>query len=303
MVWDRLLESLRAALALLLGRLWGEPYASVMKAALELRYRCRGTRYTLPPCRATVPLLWPPNQPQSAHPLAVCFVACLCHLARSLLPYHYSLAHAMYSTGRLWMRALAAAYPDEPAALTQASQWLDGALLVAPILTNTSRSDVHLPAGTWFGFNTSKMLRGPANVSSVASLTEVPIFAPAGAVVPLAPAGLQYTQALPGGPLEVQVYAGSDGDFVLVEDDGETRAYERATAGTRTTTFRWCDRTHTLSWHVEEGEMQTSTHAFTHAFTHVRVVLFSLGETRTSEVQLLGRGGHATLRPRGRLEE
>ena len=57
-------------------------------------------------------------------------------------------------------------------------------------------------------------------------MTEIPAFVRPGAIVPLAPV-IQYTDALPGGPLEVQVYAGADGSFMLIEDDGETTAYEK----------------------------------------------------------------------------
>ena len=45
-----------------------------------------------------------------------------------LLPYHYSLAHRMYQTGKLWMRPIVAEFPDDSAAAPLTSQWLDGEL-------------------------------------------------------------------------------------------------------------------------------------------------------------------------------
>ena len=102
-------------------------------------------------------------------------------------------------TGRV-----AAAFPDDPVAALSASQWLDGPLLVAPVLGEDSQRSVYLPAGTWYAFNTTDVSTGPTTLTGAAPLSEVPVFAPPGAVVPLAPV-VQYTDALPGGALEVQV--------------------------------------------------------------------------------------------------
>merc|ERR1711971_1431722 len=93
------------------------------------------------------------------------------------------------------------------------------------------------------------------------SLSGIPIFAHEGAVIPLAPV-VQYTAALPGGPLQVQVYRGSDASFDLVEDDGETTDYESGKA--RTTKFIWNDKAKELPWTVEGST--TSPQAFTHLF-------------------------------------
>ena len=62
---------------------------------------------------------------------------------------------------------------------------------------------------------------------------------------------VQYSDALPGGALELQVYSGADGSFVFVEDDGETLDYESGSTSTiKTTTYEWSDKSKTLSWKV-----------------------------------------------------
>jgi len=218
--------------------LWGEPYASLMRAALNLRYQ--------------------------------------------LLPLHYSLAHDMHASGQLWMRPLAAAFPDDPVAALSASQWLDGPLLVAPILSEDSQRSVYLPAGTWYAFNTSDAATGPTTLTGAAPLSEVPVFAPPGAVVPLAPV-VQYTDALPGGALEVQVYGGADGSFTLVEDDGETTGY--AAGETRETAFSWQDSARTLSGSVRGPA------ASARMFTQVRLTLLSAGARYESDATGLGTSG------------
>jgi alpha-glucosidase (family GH31 glycosyl hydrolase) len=97
-----------------------------------------------------------------------------------------------------------------------------------------------------------------------------PVYVRAGAVIPLAPSSLQYSEQLPGGPLTVQIYAGKNGRFVMVEDDGHSRAYE-STDSTRHTTFAWDDSKRLLSWTVQ-GFFTDS-----HIFTQLSAVLFVAG--------------------------
>ena len=220
--------------------LFPEPYDSLMRAALELRYR--------------------------------------------LLPYHYSLAHTMHSAARLWMRPLAAAYPTDETAATLASQWLDGALLVAPVLTEDSTRHVYLPTGTWYHFNSSRVESGPTWLNGTAAIGEVPCFVPPGAVVPLGPV-VQHSDALPGGPLSVHVYGGADGSFALVEDDGETDDYARH-GKVRTTQFTWDEKSRTLSWSV------SGTASSPQMFVSVGLTLFtSDGGRFDSGAKQLGTGG------------
>jgi hypothetical protein len=57
--------------------------------------------------------------------------------------------------------------------------------------------------------------------------------------------------------LEVQIYPGSNASFTLVEDDGQTTAYEQGQV--RRTEFKWNDRSRTLTWKVEGSYDGTDT--------------------------------------------
>jgi alpha-D-xyloside xylohydrolase len=191
----------------------------------------------------------------------------------------------MNSDATLWMSPLAAEWPDDATAATLTSQWLDGALLVAPIMQENSSSRVYLPTGTWYRFNSSSTTQGPTTLSTTAELGEIPVYAPPGTIVPLAPI-LQYTDALPGGPLNVHVYGGSDGKFTLVEDDGETTGY--ATKGlVRRTALAWDDSAATLSWTVTGKASGGAT------FTQLHVTLFADGQAArySPTVTLDGKAG------------
>lgn len=242
-----------------------------------------------------------------------------------LVPYHYSLAHRMYATGQLWMRPLAMEFPDDPDAAAIAEQWMDGAILAAPVLRKDSTRKVYIPEGSWYALRASNitqaprhcadclrtlynprglqhrsvdLIEGPVYVGGKADYEELPAFVRAGTVLPLAPAALQYTDALPGGPLEVQVYAGADGAFELVEDDGETLGYEDGKV--RFTYFSWDDRRRTLSWRVRGSSSAPGDRGFREVF--VRMFRGRTGDF-TSDVGPLGSGGSIRIVEERGLEE
>jgi len=212
-----------------------------------------------------------------------------------LVPYHYSLAHAMSSEGALWMHPLVMDYPDDPEVAELSTQWMDGDILVAPVLRSDSAKQVYLPAGTWYELRTGGVVSGPARIEGPADFDEVPAYVRAGGIVTLAPV-IQSTEELPGGPLEVQVHAGADGAFVMVEDDGETMAYDSG-SGVRRTTFVWDDLARTLHW------SSGGAAAPPHAFTHMSVVLRHEGGERRSELLELTATGSVRLAADRRLAE
>jgi alpha-glucosidase (family GH31 glycosyl hydrolase) len=77
---------------------------------------------------------------------------------------------------------------------------------------------------------------------------------------------VQDTHELPGGPREVQVYAGKDADFTLVEDDGIS--YDYVNGNIRKTAFHWDDTSRTLSW-KQEGPYQGDN-----VFTAIHIAVF-----------------------------
>jgi len=127
-----------------------------------------------------------------------------------LIPYHYSLAHGMFDRKHLWMRPLAMVFPDDPVAVSITMQWMDGSLMVAPVLREDSHREVYLPAGKWYHFNSTSAVDGEVHLGGHAEEDEIPLFVRAGTVLPLAPV-VQSTDELPGGPLEIQIYSGADG--------------------------------------------------------------------------------------------
>ena len=161
------------------------------------------------------------------------------------------------------------------------------------MLSEDDSVDVYLPGSAseaWFEFNSSTIHSAPRNVTlRDVPLSHIPVYVKAGSIVPLAPL-IQHTDQLPGGPLEVHVYAGtsggSDATFTLVEDDGETNDY--ISGQQRQTSFNWEERLRRLSWDV------TGNFADNNTFTHLRVTFFGDGSRLESGVQPIGTAGNVS---------
>ena len=134
------------------------------------------------------------------------------------------------------------------------------------------------------------MHSGLANITfQNAALTQVPVYVKKGSIIPLAPI-VQYTDALPGGPLEVHIYGGADATFSMVEDDGETLSYISDSAkATRTTSFVYNDAKKTLSYSVSGTFKNENT------FTQIKAVLFGDGKKSATKVFALSQSGEISL--------
>jgi alpha-D-xyloside xylohydrolase len=143
-----------------------------------------------------------------------------------LMPYLYSLAWRVTNEGYTIMRPLVFDYQNDSNVFGIADQFMYGpAILVNPVTTAgaVSRS-VYLPAGTWYDFWAGSTATGGNTVSANAPLSQIPLFVKAGSIVPMGPAIQYATQSVD--PLEIRIYKGQDGSFILYEDEGDTYNYE-----------------------------------------------------------------------------
>jgi alpha-glucosidase len=204
------------------------------------------------------------------------------NLRYALMPYFYSLAHRFAATGDLMMKPLTMVYPEDRNVDDTTTEWLVGDLLAVPVLDLANIRQVYLPAGVWYDFNTSTAHTGPARLDAIVPLESQLVFVRQGSIVTLAPP-LQYSDQLPGGPLRVQIYPGADASLSLVEDDGETYAYQQGQL--RTVTFTWTDATRTLSWSAPRGPIDA------HGFTEIVAQAMFAPSPVTSSVHALTASG------------
>jgi len=165
-------------------------------------------------------------------------------LRYSLLPYIYSTSWQVSSAADSFMRALWMDYPADKKTWEMADEFLFGrALLVAPVThalytaeerryseepvdwSPLHQTEVYLPAGLWYDWFSGAAIKGGRSVKADAPLDHCPVFAKAGAIVPLGP-DVQYCNEKPWDNLEVRVFLGADGQFTLYEDAFDGQAYK-----------------------------------------------------------------------------
>jgi len=208
------------------------------------------------------------------------------------LPYLYSIAWQVTSNNDSYMRPLFADFANDRRVWDMTDEFMFGhSILAAPIVDpqyteekvirtnamtgwdrniersgeggNNAQSSMlnfqstklavkYLPKGTvWYDFWTSQKYQGGKSVTLTTSLDRVPMFVRAGSILPLGPE-MQYVGERSWDHLEIRVYPGADGAFVLYEDEGDNYNYERGACST--ITFKWNDNTRQLTIGTRKGD-------------------------------------------------
>jgi alpha-D-xyloside xylohydrolase len=182
-----------------------------------------------------------------------------------LLPYIYTTSWDVTAKQSSMMRALMMDFPHDKNALDINDQYMFGkSILVAPVtedMYTKPASDnkdsltedfsavktrkTYLPAGTdWYDFWTGEILKGGQYTDKKTPLDIIPLYIKAGSIIPWGPA-VQYASEKKWDSLELRVYPGQDGDFVLYEDEGDNYNYEKGKYSE--IPFHWNDKKHELT--------------------------------------------------------
>ena len=152
-------------------------------------------------------------------------------LRHALLPLIYTANWLNARQGEPLILPMYYSYPNEEAAYQAPNQYTFARqLLVAPITqaadpsTKLTRHSIWLPAGQWFDFFTAEAYEGGQWLTLYADQSQTPVFAKAGAIVPLDAEAPANGVKLPS-RLQVKFFAGANGNYQLYEDDGETQSY------------------------------------------------------------------------------
>jgi alpha-D-xyloside xylohydrolase len=172
-----------------------------------------------------------------------------------LLPYLYSVAWQVTSGGSTFMRPLVMDYPNDPQALNVGDQYLFGpSIMVAPVTSaGVETRAVYLPTGdaSWFDFWTGGTASPGQRIEAAAAIETVPLFVRPGSLIPMGPF-LQYSSEKPADPIELRIYPGANGSFVLYEDEGDSYRYEKGVYATIPIT--WDDTSNTLTIGPRKGQ-------------------------------------------------
>jgi alpha-D-xyloside xylohydrolase len=207
-----------------------------------------------------------------------------------LLPYLYSTAWQVTSNNDSYMRPLFSDFASDKTVWDMTDEFMFGrSILACPIVdpqyteekiirtdamtgwdrqdrkevnsegvnsekldwTATKTATKYLPKGTvWYDFWTNKTYHGGQHVTLATTLDRAPMFVRAGSIVPMGPE-MQYVGEKPWDQLELRVYPGADGQFLLYEDEGDNYNYEQGAYST--ILIQWNDRSRTLTIGAYQG--------------------------------------------------
>ena len=156
-----------------------------------------------------------------------------CKLRHQLIPYIYTESYKYYKTFLPLVQPLYYYYPelfDEPNYKNE--YYFGSELLVAPItkpkdeIMNRSVEKIFLPKGIWYDFKTGKKFVGNKRYISFFKEEDYPVFANAGAIIPLAILGENINDTSAPKKMEINIFPGSSNIYRLYEDDGISAKYK-----------------------------------------------------------------------------
>nr|MDA3867089.1 DUF5110 domain-containing protein [Salinivirgaceae bacterium] len=186
------------------------------------------------------------------------------NLRYSLLPYIYSTSWDVTENQSSMMRALVMDFAEDRKALDINDQYMFGkSILVCPVtkglysknnkadFTTIKSEEVYLPKGAdWFDFWSGEKHSGGQNVSKEVPLDIMPLYVKAGSILPIGPE-VQYAEEKVWDKLEIRIYEGADGEFILYEDENDNYNYEKGLYST--IRFSWDDSKKVLTIDKREG--------------------------------------------------
>ncbi|NPE09991.1 MAG: glycoside hydrolase family 31 protein, partial [Asgard group archaeon] len=153
-------------------------------------------------------------------------------LRHQLIPYIYSMAWLSFTKNLPLCQPMYYLYPSKEFSYSYTDQYFFGTeLLVAPIISpidpsvGTSRKEIWLPVGLWFDFNSGECIAGEKVHVSYFFKNEIPIFAKAGAIIPIS-ADHHNSHLTNPELIQLLVFPGNDNQFTLYEDDGTSQKYQ-----------------------------------------------------------------------------
>jgi len=169
------------------------------------------------------------------------------NLRYHLMPYIYSEAWQITKNGSTMMRPLVMDFNGDTSALNQPYEYMFGkSFLVAPVTEpDVTEWNIYLPkSAVWYDFWTGDKHRGGQIITKETPIEIIPLYVKAGSILPIGPK-VQYAAEKKWDILEIRVYPGSDGEFILYEDENDNYNYEKGFYST--IKFKWNDSTNTLN--------------------------------------------------------
>ncbi|MGZ3938238.1 MAG: glycoside hydrolase family 31 protein [Flavisolibacter sp.] len=197
------------------------------------------------------------------------------NLRYHLLPYIYSTSWDVTANQSSMMRALVMDFPKDKNALDINDEYMFGKSLLVNPVTNAmyvkpavsgrdsfkvedfsmvKSKETYLPAGAdWYDFWTGEKSPGGNKISKQTPIDIIPLYVRAGSIIPVGPS-VQYATEKKWDNLEIRIFPGANGKFVLYEDENDNYNYEKGLYST--VSFSWDDAKRTLTIGDRKGSFE-----------------------------------------------
>lgn len=190
------------------------------------------------------------------------------NLRYRLLPYIYSTSWQVTANASSMMRALMMDFASDKKVLDINNEYMFGkSILVSPVteplytenkkegstsdFSKVKSSKTYLPEGAeWYDFWSGVKLQGGQEVERPTPIDIMPLYVKAGSIIPMGPT-VQYA-AEKQDPIEIRIYPGANGTFVLYDDEKDNYNYEKGMYAT--IDLKWDDATKTLTIGDRKGK-------------------------------------------------
>lgn len=147
-----------------------------------------------------------------------------------LLPYIYTAFIHSTETGAPVQQAMIFAFQNDATLRNMEDEYMFGPnLLVAPVYApGLTARQVYLPEGAWYDWHSDECISGRRFITANLSMDTIPLYARAGAIIPMWPAAPSSTQDYHPETIELHAFIPqTDGLYLssLQEDDGLTFKY------------------------------------------------------------------------------
>lgn len=150
-------------------------------------------------------------------------------LRHKLIPYIFTMMYRNHEEGIPLVRPMYHTHISAGEATELRNEyWFGTSLIAAPITqqrdaqSGLAEVGVWLPSGTYVDFFNGRVYSGNKKFKAYRKLDTFPLFAKAGAIIPLANDGVKNGTDNPEN-IELMVFGGADGAFTMVEDNGKMK--------------------------------------------------------------------------------
>ena len=207
-------------------------------------------------------------------------------LRYAIAPYIYTMARKTHDTGISICHPLYYEYPDKQEAYDFKNEYFFGDDMIVlpitfPIIDNFATAKVWLPEGDWYEWFTGTMLKGGQVYDRKFTISEIPVYVKAGAIIPMYPKVKNLQHIIDD--LILRVYPGGNFETKLYEDNGNDKDYlNNGFAFTKLKSEKSSDGTINLTIFPREGSFK------------------EMNEFRNCEIQFYGTLAPETVKVNGK---